>query len=36
MKTKQFLMHDAMLAWHMLSSCVCVNVCHTPVLYENS
>jgi len=30
-----FLLHDAMLAWYMLSSCVCLSVCHTPVLYQN-
>jgi len=23
-----FLLHDAMLAWYMLSSCVCVCLCH--------
>ena len=33
----QFLLHDAMLAWYMLSSCLCVgpSVCHKPVLYRN-
>jgi len=27
----QFLLHDAMLAWHMLSSCVCNSVCPSQV-----
>jgi len=36
----QFLLCDAMLAWYMLSSCVCMCmylcVCHTQVLYQNN
>jgi len=31
----QFLPHEAMLAQYMLSSCVCLFVCHRPVLYQN-
>jgi len=31
----RFLPRDAMLARYMPSSCVCVCVCHTPVLYQN-
>jgi len=30
-----FLSRDAMLARYMLSSCVCLSVCHMPALYQN-
>jgi len=29
------LLRDAMLARYMLSSCVCLSVCHKPALYQN-
>jgi len=33
--TEWFLLCDTILALYMLSSCVCLSVCHTPVLYQN-
>jgi len=30
-----FLLHDAKLAWYMMSSCVYLSVCHKPVFYQN-
>jgi len=35
MNSMQFLPHDAMLAQYMLSSCVCLFVCHKPALYQH-
>jgi len=33
-RTMPFLLHYAMLAWHMLSLCVCLSIClsHTSIV----